>query len=730
MQRLYRLFLVASCSLPAAMPLWAQDGAPRLEAGHVADGAITLDGRLDEPAWQQAGVIPDLTQRNPHPGAPTPYHTRVLLLRGDHTLYIGVRAEDPDMSRLSTHTLVRDGDQSNDDGLTIVLDPVGSRRVAYFFQVNAAGAMEDGLLSPTPAINSGNGVDYNWDGVWQVATNSDARGWTAEIAIDTRGLQFDSGTDGWGFNVNRYVPRDLLSLNWSGLTLDSSVLILQREGELTGMTGMQQGRGWDFQPYGLWKRQTGMGESSKAGFDFSYAFTPDLAGAFTYHTDFAEAEADQQQINTTRFPLFFPEKRAFFLQGSNLFSFGYKLGSNFVPYYSRTIGLVAGVPVPLEEGVKLLGQSDAGSIALLDTRMGDAPGVAPSADLFVGRGTVNPTRNLQLGAIVTRGDPSGAGDNSFVGTDVTWKTASFNGDKNLNLSAWGGHSSGDLGPGNAAGYGLGLEYPNDLWYFDATYNQFGDALDPGIGFLPRPGTRQDHVALQYGPRPSADSYFNWVDKFLWYGSYDETDGLGPLQGGKQSSEWFFSPALITYGDYYVELDGYRDTDAPRQAFQPAPGVSVPAGAYAWSHWRLAFHSPYQAPLVFSFDYGAGGYYSGSERHPFAEFDWTLPSGALRLTASQEVVYGYLPQGDFITRLSSLGATYSFSPDVYISTLAQYATGIPGVSLNTRLRWIVGGGSNIYLVWNRGLVDETNGLSQPVVAPGNEVILKVQWDFRE
>lgn len=725
---IYGLLLLALWAL-SADAVRAADTAPRVAVGRVAPGAITVDGRLDEPAWQQAGVIADLTQRNPHPGEATPYHTRVLLLRDDHTLYIGVRAEDPDMAQLSTHTQVRDGDQSNDDGLTIVLDAVDSRRVAYVFQVNAAGAMEDGLLSPTPAINSGNGVDYNWDGVWHVATSRDEHGWIAEITIDTRGLQFDGARDSWGFNINRYVPRGLLSLNWSGVTLDSSVLNLQREGEITGMAGLEQGRGWDFEPYGLVKRQTEAGGNSKAGFDLSYSFTPGLEGAFTYHTDFAEAEADQQQINTTRFPLFFPEKRAFFLQGSNLFSFGYNLGTNFLPYYSRTIGLVAGVPVPLEEGVKLLGQSDVGSLALLATHMGDVAGVAPSADFFVARGTVNPNGNLELAALVTRGDPSGASDNGFTGADAVWKTADFAGGRNLNLSAWAGRSTGAVPAGGPSGYGVGIEYPNDLWYVDATYNQFGDALDPALGFLPRPGTREDFVLAQYGPRPAVDSVFGWVEKFLWPVSYSETDGLGPLDGGKQSSEWFFGPALITTGDYYYELDFYRDTDAPRLAFQPAPGVTVPAGPYAWSHWRMVFHTPYQSPLVFSFNDGGGGYYSGSERHPFVELVWTLPSGALSLTASHEAVYGRLSQGDFVTRLSSFGATYSFTTDLYLSTLAQYATGIPGVSLNTRLRWVVGGRSNVYLVWNRGLVEESNGLSQPVVTSGNEVILKLQWDLR-
>ena len=239
--------LLAASSLPA----FAQDEAPQVEAGPVDDGAITVDGHLDEPAWQQAGVIQDLTQQSPHPGEPTPYHTKVLLLRGKHTLYIGLVCDDPDPSKIATHTLVRDGSQGTDDNVMFMLDTFGTKRFAYVFQVNASGAMADGLQSPTPAINSNNGVDYNWDGIWQAKVVQNEHGWTAEIAIDTRSLQFTNGLTRWGFNVSRNVPRDLLTLDWSGITLDSSVFQLQREGTLTGVQGLEQGNGLDFQPYGL-----------------------------------------------------------------------------------------------------------------------------------------------------------------------------------------------------------------------------------------------------------------------------------------------------------------------------------------------------------------------------------------------------------------------------------------------------------------------------------------------
>lgn len=727
--RYHRLTGLVLCVwLFCPLAVHAKPVAPPTVDAMPAIGPITVDGKLDEPAWQHAGVIEDLTQQSPHPGQPTPYHTKILLLHDGHTLYIGVIAEDPEPSKIATHTLVRDGDQSNDDYVGFVIDSFGTRRVAYIFQVNAAGAMADGLLAPTPAFNSNNGVDYNWDGIWQAAVQRNPHGWTAEMAIDTRSLQFGKHVQAWGFNVTRYVPRDLLTLNWSGTTLDSSVLNLTREGTLTGVQGLEQGHGWDFQPYGLVKSQTGSRSTSNTGFDFKYDFNPALAGLLTYHTDFAEAEADKQQINVGRFPLFFPEKRQFFLEGSNLFSFGYKLGiPGFVPYYSRSIGLVNGEEVPLNEGVKLIGQSDNGSLALLDTQMGGSS-VSDATNLFVGRGTYNPDQNLQLGTLITHGDPLGVSSNTFVGTDALWKTASFNGDKNLVLSAWGGHSSGNLPAGNANGYGAGIEYPNDLWYGIAQINVFGDALNPALGFLPRPGTRQYYTEAAYQPRPSADSWFNWVHKFWFDGHYSEEDGFGPADGGKQTSEWWFGPQMLTNGGWYWEFDVYRDFDSPPQSFTLA-GVTVPAGRYTWNRRRLVFNSPQSQPFWVQFIDSQGTDYAGTAQHPGVYLYWNLPSGKLQLTASQEWYFYYAPQGNGVTRLSMLGGTYSFTPNLYITSLAQYTNQVPGVGINTQVRWIVASASNIYLVWNHGVVTETNGLGQPVVSQGNEFIFKVQWDFR-
>ncbi|MGH8313080.1 MAG: DUF5916 domain-containing protein, partial [Gammaproteobacteria bacterium] len=462
--------------------------APVTEAG-VKTGEITLDGVLDEPAWRTASVI-TLTQQNPHPGAATPFTTTVRILRGKSHLYFGIVCDDPDPAKIAIHTLQRDVDQSSDDNVMIVLDTFGQKKLAYVFQVNAGGAMADGLISPGyHNNNNGSSVDYNWNGYWNAAVKRTATGWTAEISIDTQSLQFNNNHAVWGLNISRYVPRDQLTLAWSGINLNASPTNLQWEGKLTGTQGLNQGSGLEFDPYAVTEySDTKHDTASWTGFDLKYNFTPELAGRFTFHTDFSEAQANSQQINASPYARPIAETRAFFLDGANVFTFSHNLGNSFIPFYSRSIGLINGETVPLNEGVKLLGHTDGWTLGVLDAQMAGTD-FSNGTNLFAGRAIYNINGNWRVGTLITHGDPTGQASNTFTSFDSTWSTSTFGGDKNLNLSGWVARSSGsDVPAGTPNGYGFDVEYPNDLWYADVNYNYFGDALNPGLGFIQRPGT--------------------------------------------------------------------------------------------------------------------------------------------------------------------------------------------------------------------------------------------------
>jgi hypothetical protein len=699
---------------------------PAEVAAVPAQGSITLDGALDEADWTHAPVIA-LTQQDPHPSEPTPYRTRVRLLTDRDHLYLGITCVDPDFGKRSVHTLERDSDQTADDHVTVVLDTFGNHRVGYVFQVNAGGARTDGLISPASPDPS-----FDWDGIWDAKVHRTADGWSAAIAIDTRALQFRKGVDRWGLNVQRYVPRDQLAMQWANITLNTSIFDLARMGVLEGVGGFDEGHRLDVSPYFL-ARHDSLGNRSAAqiGGDARYNITPELAAIVTVNPDFAEAEADAQQINLTRFSLFFPEKRRFFLEGSSQFTFGADLTNTdnaagvFIPFYSRSIGLVNGATVRLDEGVKVIGQEGPWAIGMLDVETGRSAFAGPT-NLFVGHLTYDVDEHLHIGAMLTRGDPTGTSYNQFTGIDAVWHTATFRGDKNLTLAGWAGRTEDDVRTGQHGGWGLSAQYPNDLFNINTSVNVFGDALDPALGYLPRPGTRQYDVYLDYRPRPTSPA-LSWARQFFYQIELQQVDDL---HGSTQTRQLFTAPFNVdTESGAHFEFDWIPDYEALTSPFEIVPGVTLPEDPYHFDRYRFEAQSSDARPLRIGNVVEIGSFYDGrlTQTKPFV--NWTALAGKLRFELSNETDFGYLPQGNFIQRLYQLKASYSFSPDLELSSFVQYDSTIGHVGLNTRLHWILAPGRDFFLVLNHGVEASITDPNAPLAAISNVVVAKLRWDFR-
>lgn len=695
---------------------------PGVTAG-LSRAPLKIDGRLDDPAWADAGVIENLVQQDPHPGKPTPFDTRVLLLHDATHLYIGIIATDPRPARLAVHSLERDAGQDDDDHVTIVLDTFDSQRTGYIFYVNAGGARTDGLISPS-AFEPSN--DFN--AVWRAQVARLPRGWSAEIAIDTQSLEFDPNNPVWGLNISRYVPRRQLTLKWAGLALNAQIDDLSRAGLLRGMAGLHQGLGLEVAPYGLVRSEPQLltGHRADAGVDIKYHLTPQLVGIATINPDFAEAEADTQQINLTRFPLFFPEKRAFFLEGSNLFGFASgRYTTGFTPYYSRRIGLSDGLIVPIDAGVKTIGHAGRFSIGMLDVETRETA-IAPAKNLFVGRTAYNVNRHLRIGALITHGNPDAEADNTYAGVDAIWHTSRFFGDKTLNLYGWAAKSYGDLPDGRTSAWGTRMQYPNDVWYSAASIHVFGDAFHPALGFLPRPGTRQYHTELDYRPRP-ATGLFAWVRQFQFDTMYDWVDDL---DGHRLSSELQFNPFTgHTEAGYDFEFTVHRRFESLAETFEITPGTAIAAGDYWFNRYHLGAGTPDSWPAGVFVEFEGGDFFGGTLRQYAIHASMTLFQGRLRLEVDSENDYGYLPQGNFIQRLHQLGVGYSFNPNLLLSTLAQYDSLSDSIGVNTRLEWIISPGRRLFFVWNHGIADSVTDLNLARRPPVNALIVKLQWDFR-
>jgi len=702
--------------------------------------SITLDGRLDEPAWRDAPVI-RLTQQAPKPGQPSPYETTVQVIVTNDRIYFGFTCKDPDPSRIAIHTMHRDGDMTGDDTVSIVLDTYGDRRTGYFFQINAAAARTDGLISTSESAS------LDWDGIWDARTARTSDGWSAEIVIPSRTLSFARGLNEWGLNLERFVPRERQWLRWSSPTLDSFLYDLSRAGRLTGIGELQQGKGVEITPYATGKTRRSYGEEGSrawqgaVGGEVTWKITPQLVTVFTANTDFAETEVDTRQINLTRFPLFFPEKRSFFLEGANQYNFGLNLSEQFIPFFSRNIGLLDGAQIPIDGGVKLNGRVGNWNLAMLDVQTRDTvvpevvvqdlglpSSLVPGTNLFAGRISYDVNQNLRIGTLVTHGDPEVLRNNTLAGIDAVWRTSKFLGNKNLQFGAWTATTQGDLGPGSKIGWGLTADFPNDLLDCSASINQYGEAFEPLLGFLPRPGTRRTSSFCAYQPRPSKTGPFRWIRQEFFENQYVRyTDPQGILE----SWEYFMAPINVRFetGDRF-EFNWNPHGEILLAPFEVAPGVTIPVGSYEFTRYRLEAQTSSHRPLQFGNTTWFGTFFDGHLTQWEDYVKWTSPKGRVQVEVDVENDFGHLPEGNFVQRLWQVQGTYAWTPNLLLSTFVQYDTESQNIGTNTRLRWTIKPGNDLFIVWNRGwqrLIPDPHEVS--IVPQSDLITVKLRWTFR-
>jgi len=735
----------ALCALLATTLASARsDDGPAVKVPSTSSASITLDGLLNEPAWLDAPVM-KLTQQAPKPGQPTPYETQVQVIVTNDRIYFGFTCKDPDPRHIAIHTMRRDGDLTGDDTVSIVLDTYGDRRTGYFFQINAAGTRVDGLISTADSVS------LDWDGIWDARTARTPDGWSAEIVIPSRTLSFTPGLNDWGLNLERFIPRERQWLRWSSPTLDSFLYDLSRAGRLTGVGEVQQGKGLEITPYAVGKTKQFYGAGSSrswqgaVGGEVTWKITPQLVTVFTANTDFAETEVDTRQINLTRFPLFFPEKRSFFLEGANQYDFGLGLTRQdsplFIPFFSRNVGLLDGAQIPIDAGVKINGRVGKWNLGILDVQtrqtivsdqvaqdLGLPSPVVPGTNLFAGRISYDFNENLRIGTIVTHGDPEARRNNTLAGIDAVWRTSKFLGNKNLQFGAWTATTQGDVGPGSKVGWGLSADYPNDLLDCNASVNQFGIALEPLLGFLPRPGTRRTDAFCAYQPRPSKDGPFRWIRQEFFENEYVRyTDPQGVLE----SWEYFMAPINVRFetGDRF-EFNWNPHGEILLSPFTIAPGVVIPPGSYQFTRYRLEAQTSSHRSLQFGNTTWFGSFFDGHLTQWQNYLKWTSPKGRVQLEADVENDFGHLPQGNFVQRLWQLQGAYAWSPNLVLSSFIQYDTESQNVGTNTRLRWTIKPGNDLFIVWNRGWQRLILSPNETSIVPQSDVIaVKLRWTFR-
>lgn len=693
---------------------------------------IQLDGKLDEAAWSGSDQVVELVQQSPRSGESSPYRTLVRILIQENRLYVGFECIDPNPAAISAHTMQRDGRVDGDDTVSIVLDTYGDRRTGYFFRVNAAGARVDGLIagSDSPSLD--------WDGIWDAQTARTGEGWSAEIVIPANTLNFTKGLSEWGANFERNIPRDRTILRWASPTLDSSLYDLSRAGSLAGVGDLQQGQGLEVSPFAVGRVQTDYQEDHRVwlgqpGGDVTWRITPQLASIFTFNTDFAETEVDSRQLNVTRFPLFFPEKRAFFLEGANQFQFGLGLQEQFIPFFSRRIGLFRGEEIPIDFGAKLNGRAGKWNVGLLDVQTrdsstGNGATAVPGTNLLAGRVSYDVNRKLRIGTLMTRGNPDGIHSDTLAGFDAVWHTSAFKGDKNFQIGAWTALSSGAGSGGQGTAWGFKIDYPNDLWNCSLSLNQFGESFQAPLGFLPRPGTRRFDASCDYNPRPSKDGPLRWIrQEFMEHSYYRVTNS----QGITESWRFFWAPVNIRLesGDRF-EFNWVPEYEYLPDPFEISSGVTLPVGPYRFNRYRVEFQTSNHRWWEFGTTTWFGTFYNGHLLQQNNYLRFTGRGGHWQGGLSSNQNFGRLQQGNFVQRLLQVNAAYAFSPDLIWTTFLQYDTESQNVGNNMRLRWTLRPGNDIFVVWNRGWHRLFLSPGDAGLIPDKDVFaVKIRWTFR-
>jgi hypothetical protein len=699
------LMLAASFPGPATSPAASTTPpAPAITALRLDPGErVRLDGTLDEPFWARADVATEFQQQEPQEGAPATERTEVRVAYDDQNLYIGVLLHDSDPAGVIGRALQRDAGLGSDDRFMWILDTFLDGRSGYFFEINPAGLMGDGLLRGT------GGVNKSWDGIWEARVRRGDHGWSAEIRIPFRTLNFDPTRDEWGINFQRTVRRRGEESLWAGHRRNQGLSRPEHAGRLTGLQGMSQGLGLEVKPYAVaaWQQAPGRGQAGTVmpadyGMDATYSITPGLRASLTVNTDFAEAEVDQRRVNLTRFPLVFPERRDFFLEGSSVFSFATSSGPT--PYFSRRIGLVGGQQVPITAGARLAGQAGPYDLGFLQVRTG-AHEAGPLEDFTVARVRRNVLRSSMAGAVYTRRarpatDVLPAFDGHTVGVDLDLFNARFRGNRNVQFEAFAVLHNDPLGGdttdiGDRSARGIRIAYPNEPFRAHVSLREFGTHYDPAVGFVQRRGFRRLQPTIGWSPRPSWGAvrqldFQAYVEYLTDLGGYLETFNVqAKLLGVRFES-----------GDGF-ELEARHDVERLRSDFQIHPGIVVPAGEHSSRRVEASVRSAGRRVLSGSGSISVGEFWSGTRVQSQLAGSMT-PGPGVSVGASWERNDVSLPAGSFRTNLLRTSGGWQFSPWVSLNGSVQYDDVSRAIGTFARFRWTVRPGSDFFLVYTENL----------------------------
>ncbi len=695
---------------------------------------LRIDAQLDEAVYQTVPPISDFIQQEPRAGSPATERTEAWLLFDDTNVYVAIKAYESAPDRMVLNELRRDNLNGllQNEHVAIAFDTFFDRRNEILVGVNALGGRFDGQVT--------NEREYNgdWNPVWNVRVGRFDGGWTVEVALPFKGLRYSPGRQQvWGFNVRRvnrwkneqsYITRVPPDLGFRGIFQASLAAVV------VGLEAPRATRTLELKPFATTnltsdftaRPQVRNAPGAAVGLDVKYSVTQNLTSDFTVNTDFAQVEADEQQVNLTRFSLFFPEKREFFLENQGIFTFGgaaasgnaNAAGDTPILFYSRRIGLNGGREIPIRGGGRLTGRAGRFSIGALNIQSADEDvSGTPATNFSILRIKRDLLRKSSVGLLATSRSISPLTDRSTQAlgfdTTVSWGSSwQFN-------SYWAKTFTDGLARDDVS-YRAQLDYPGDRYGVQLERLVVGDNFNPEVGFVRRDNMRKNYGQLRFSPRPRRSGR---IRKYVWIGTYSDIENTtGRRESGATEAEFAFEFQNSDRWSF-VRTESYEFLPQP---FTISRGVTLPVRSYDFANWKSTYAFGQQRKLSGALTYEQGSFYNGTKT------TYSMSRGRIEVTKllSLEPTLALnlvdLDEGSFTSTVFGTRITRTVSPWAFASALIQYNSATSSVSANVRLRWEYRPGSELFIVYN----EDRDTLAPSVPTTRNRaLIFKVNRFFR-
>lgn len=692
---------------------------------------FTLDGKLDEPFWTNITPITNFRQQVPQEGGTPTELTEIYIAYDSSNLYIAAILYDSDPAGILAYQKRRNQGLGTDDRFMWILDTFNDGRNAYFFETNPTALRGDGLLTVGQGVN----INKSWDGIWDVRTTITDYGWVVEIQIPLRSLDFNPDISSWGINFQRTIRRKSEEIVWSGWRRNQGLFRPQNAGTLIGLTELSQGVGLEVTPYlttsgnRTWDPQNqGSTDSGNvdAGFDISYSITPSIRSSLTVNTDFAETEVDQRRVNLTRFPLFFPEQRSFFLEGATIFNFAPRSG--VTPFFSRNIGLQSGEPIPVNGGFRLLGREGNTNMGFYQIRTGNTASI-DSEDFTVARISQNLFTESNIGLIYTRRATLNndlLNNRHTLGVDMELGTSTFMGTKNVQFQSyfvWHNLSTpeDESSFGDRSSYGFRVNYPNFPFNASMSYRVFGTDFSPALGFTPRNSFRRLQPTVGYEMFFENSPILRSWEIEARYEHLTNLDfepetinfRLTPVDIQFESGDRFETSVAREFEQLFSDFDILRDGRAV-----------IPAGKYNFWSYNAEFNSASFRRLSAGISVTHEGFWTG-KRTVLGLSSTLRPYPGINLSVDWNRSDVSLPELDFTTNLFRLRGNIDLTPNTALTNILQFDDVSEVLGLFNRFRWTLTPGSDLFLVFSYNWI-QIDSRFEPIEA---QSALKINYTHR-